>query len=115
MGTLEKRIAALEGSKREIYCQRNQRFIAASDALRDGVKQLPEFEDETVPLSWRQYMAAQGFPITVGFSGKVCAMSDRIDASTLTDTDKAMLDSLPACELSPVQLVQLFAEIEREF
>ena len=42
-------------------------------------------------------------------------LSDRIDASRMTAADITLLDSFPVCELSPLLLVRLFAEIEREF
>lgn len=45
----------------------------------------------------------------------VMELSDRIDAGTMTDADKTMLRGLPPCDLTPVELVKLVAELYREF
>jgi hypothetical protein len=62
-------------------------LLAAMAALRKGVCRFGRFDEQ------------------------IAELHGRIVVDCLTTVDKALLDSLPPCELSPVELVGLFAEI----
>ncbi len=93
----------------------NPALVASIAAFHAGVSKLPAFDAPGVPESWRRLMAAQGWPVAASFEEQVKALNARIVADCLSTVDRELLDSLPPCELSPFELVQLFAGIFNEF
>jgi hypothetical protein len=109
---VKRALARAELKRRGISTNRNDpALLAAMAALRAGIAKLPAFESRTVPEGWRLQLLRQGWPITASFDEQVSALHGRIVADCLTTADQQLLNSLPPCELSPVELVGLFAEI----
>ena len=97
MSTLERRLSALEAIKPKGDTARDARFSAAVKALFDAVPR------RTIQDSYHKHPE----PLT--------ALLDRLDTGTATADDRAMLDSLPTCHVTPHDLVRAVVQVRDKF
>lgn len=91
-----------------------RRALARAELRKRGLRL--EADDPGLQAAFADLRAGiAGLPGRPRFADEVCAMADRIEAGAVTPEDTAMLASVPNCSQTAVELVQLFAEIERAY
>lgn len=72
--------------------------------------ELSRVEDARLSASIQALLVAVGPDV----EEQLGAVLERLDTGTMTEADRAMLDSLPPCHLTPHKLVRIMERLQRE-
>lgn len=100
MATLDSRLRALEALPAKEDPKHQERLRAAVAALLDAFSTRANWDHSPGVREHQQQPSDLG------------ALWRRLEAGTATDSDRAALASLPACHLTPEQLVEMVAGLE---
>lgn len=89
-----------------------RRALARSELRRRGVPVRVQHDDGQCKALRAGLAALDGY---TDFDNAVIALAARDSANTLTTADRAMLDSLPVCEILNMNLIHAFSEVLQEF